>query len=966
MTSRPSPSSVALTGIGARLPAGADRQDLRGPTAVWEALRNGVPATSRYPEARWKSMVGRLHSQDRAEEPWPVAHLDLPEHGSLDMGAFGLPAGEGAHLSPTQGLILQVVVEAVADAGLAPSALAGPETGLYVGTASPDEALHTFTDHAQPRLVDIAAGGAGMLATPVSRAFDTQGPLTSFDTSCSASAYALDAARRDIRSGRVEAAIVIGANTAANPVITRAFVEGGVLAGDGLCRPFDVDAHGYVRGEAVVAVVLRRFESARAGADRVYALIEHTAVGADGRSAGTGMPRSSAQAALLERAYAEARVPLSSVGYVLAHGTGTTAGDRAETQALAKAFGRSTEQPLAVGSVKGLWGHSEAASGLTSVIAAALSLHHATVPRTTGHTRAPGRVEQQGLRVPTRAGALPGSHVGVSSFGFSGALAHAILRRAPKRKRFSTGQQSPASSGAAVVALAEHTPERLHALAGIWARAVERDQPCPGQVADHAARRRDHPTRARAAITATTTPEITSALQALAERRPHPNLSGPVEPSHQPRVVWVFGGHGTAFPEMGRDLYLTDGLFAHFVDQARAALEVHGPDLWHPVKQPAVGLAATHQATWVMQTAMARTLQERWGLYPDAVVGHSLGETAAAHTAGILSLTEAARLVSTRSRLLHQVAHRGGMVAARVHAHTARDLARRHRVEVACHNGPTHYVFAGSHDDLVGLVEELDHLAAAPKRLPGAPPAHSRLVAPLMQDLTYELRGRIRPGAGHIDFVSTVEAERLQGSALTAQYWGRQLRRPVRLEQALLSAARSSPTLVVEVSPRPVLGPAMTDTRARHHLEMRVTAASDPANEVGGLAGAAASAYIRGLPVQWPSQPHPPLDLPLARWTEAPVAASWFERLQTMEGSDQDQAVLDVVHEHVADLAAVDVGQHDRERPLPELGLNSLHLLQLRARLLGSLPGNPQELPEHEPTIRSIATALLTLVVAPL
>src|SRR5699024_5413606 len=224
----------------------------------------------------------------------------------------------------------------------------------------------------------------------------------SFDPGCAAPGQPLHAARRAVRSGRVETAIVTGTPPAAIPVVIRGFVDGGVLAEDGLCRPFDVDASGYVRGEATVAVVLRRYESARAGADRIYALIEHTAVGSDGRSAGTGMPRASAQASLVQRAYTEARVPAQNVGYVLAHGTGTTAGDRAETHALARTLGRDAQKPLAVGSVKGLWGHSEAASGLTSVIAAALSLYHGQIPPTAGHTRPPSRMGRQGLRVPTQ------------------------------------------------------------------------------------------------------------------------------------------------------------------------------------------------------------------------------------------------------------------------------------------------------------------------------------------------------------------------------------------------------------------------------------------------------------------------------------------------------------------------------------------------------------------------------------
>ncbi|MET9784141.1 beta-ketoacyl synthase N-terminal-like domain-containing protein [Nocardiopsis alba] len=957
----PVPStSAALTGIGLRLPGGSG-PDLRGPDRAWNALLAAESAIGRYPEERWRAMAERLHPEDRSDTPWPVAHLTLPEAGSLDATVLGMRATEGAHLSPTQTLVTQVVAEAIADAGLAPSTLAGPSTGVYLGNATPDEALTTFGRRSRPGLVDLASGGAGMLATPVSRWLDTRGPLVTFDTSCSASMAALDAAHRDLAQGRVDTAIVIGTNTCADPVVIRAFVEGGVLAEDGACLPYDVGARGYVRGEAVVAVVLRRYSRARADQDRVYALIDHTLMGADGRSAGTGMPSRPAQAELLTRVYDQAGLSPERVDYLIGHGTATRAGDRAELAALRQVFDRpERDRPLLVGSVKGLWGHAEAASALTGVVAAALSLHHGIVPPTTGHTE-PNPDLGEGLTVATEAVEIPPKVVGVTGLGFSGAIGHTIMSRVPAAARGRRGGLTSASVGGALaLPVSSPTESGVRAAAEVLAPAVAGPgRARAGRIGDHLVRRRDHHRVRAAVLSVPNTAGSAEAWEALAQGRSHPDLVGPTEGRSPWRQVWVFGGQGSAHPRMGLRLRREDPMFAEHLEAVLRELELP----WRPGDTGELGLAFLQQATFAVQVALAHTLRDRYGLVPDAVVGHSMGEVAAAHVAGILPLDQAARLARARSTLLERIVHEGGLVAAQLDAHEAQELTDRYGLEIACRNSPRDVVLSGDRDSLDALVADLTERGVRNTRVSQAPPAHSRHVEGLQSLLAAELEG-LRPEPGEVEMVSTVTGRPIVGTDLTADYWVRQLRAPVEFEQATISCA-SGATLAVEISPRPVLGPAMAHTRARHHLTLDITAAGDPEHEPLGPARVAAHAYTHHIPLTWPfTAACAPLEVEPAPWTPS-VSDRWTDRIAHLEGVERHAVVLDQVHREVADLAAVEVTDHDLDTDLADLGVNSLHLLSLRATLLQALPQRPTALPDHQPTIRSIAKALEELLPPP-
>lgn len=963
--------AAALVGIGARLP-GPDGVDVRGTGMLWEAMVAARPAITTYPTDRWKAMQDRLHPHDQGTDPWPVAPITLPE--GTDPAAFGLRVADVDLLSPSHVLVLEAAFEALADAGVRPSSLAGDSTGIYPATSSPDEVLDTFADRARPRLADLPAGGPGMLGTPLNRWLDAQGPLATVDSTCSSSAYALDAARRDLASGRVDVAIVVGVNTCVSPVVGRAFSDGTALADDGVLSPYDEDAHGYVRGEGAAAVVLVRHDLARRDLHRVYAILEHTRVGADGRSAGTGLPSRVAQRQLIEATLAEAGLEADQLDGVVGHGTGTAAGDSAELDAFTRALRvAERERDLWLYSIKGLFGHGEGMAGLAGLIAAALMLHHGRLVATAGHrTPAPRLAHQAGLRVATATEPLPPTgrpwRVGVHCLGFSGAIGHLIVRSAHPARRVNPDPVPGAAllplSGTSPAGVADQAAVVHAALCGV----------ATNRMASHLSRRVDH-SPVRAAVLATRRNGLPAALEALREGRPHPDVLGPHTPTGPaPCLVWTFGGHGAAHPGMGRVLYRTDALFAAHLDQALEALAAQPLSAsWHPTAAPALDtLAQVQQATWAMQVALARTTTDRYGLRPNVVVGHSLGEVAAAHIAGALSLADAARLVCARSHLLQRLVPEGGdqvppagLVAARLEHHTAEEIVGAHQgagraVEIAARNAPHQVVFAAHGGAMETLHDDLAACGAEPRLLAGAPPAHSVAVEPVMDELAALLRGLYpRPFNTGMGMVSTVTARPVVGTDLGADYWVRQLRATVEFAAAMAVLGRRGTALVQEVSPRSVLAVPTVEVRARHALELDVA----PVGGTDGPARAAAHAYVHGLTPTWPHTAALPVDLAPAPWRSvARPATAWAERFAEIAPERLGARVEAAVHHIVADLAPAQVLLTDRDTPFSELGLHSMDVLQLRTRLLSGLTAPPRDLPEHHPTITSVAAALTNLI----
>ncbi|WP_344977581.1 type I polyketide synthase, partial [Salinactinospora qingdaonensis] len=745
-------STPALVGIGCRLPG-----NVHGPARFWNFLLEDREAVAPIPAHRWQAMRDLLAVEDRPEQPWHAGALDDVE--GFDHAFFAISAEEAAVMDPQQRLLLEVVVEALYDAGWSLESIAGRRIGIYVGAAAPDHATLAFAPGQQPGMLAAGGIGASMLSARLAHALDLHGPALTVDTACSSALTALHQARHALAIGEIEAAIVAGVNLLANPVITRAFHDGGVLSTQGRCAPFDAAADGYVRSEAVAALILTPWGATTPGRDRVHALLRGSHLNTDGRSrGGLFAPNPQAQAALLRETYAAAGIDPGRVDYVEAHGTGTRAGDRVEATALADAFARTPDHPLWIGSVKSNLGHTEAAAGLIGTIKTALSIHHGHIPATIGHTQPRPAIADLPLQVITDTRPWPHHRrriAGVSSFGYGGTNAHAILTSPPHRPspRGSRAETNTGTQQPVVLPLAATTAPGLAATARTWADHLDEptDLAATAALATHG---RDHPAH-RAAVIADTPPSAREALAALAAGRPHPHLIGPHHAHPERPVVFVFPGQA-ATPALGAVLAHRFPAFAATVEQVQAALahyEGHVP--WTPGQEPQ-GVAQVQQATFTVQVALAQLWRSR-GVVPEAVVGHSLGEVAAAHTTGALTLNDAARLVCARSRVLAHTTPHGGLLATTLDSAEAERLTSRTegRVTVAADNGPGHTILTGSHEALAALRTELEARGVLARPIPHSPPAHSPLLDEYLSGLAAALTG-LRPQEGNVAMVSTV------------------------------------------------------------------------------------------------------------------------------------------------------------------------------------------------------------------
>ncbi|WP_155998371.1 type I polyketide synthase [Streptomonospora sp. PA3] len=961
---------AAVVGIGCRLPG-----VVNSPAALWELLTSGRSTIGPVPEDRWSAMAELLHEEDRPGRAWPAAALGADEVSAFDNGFFGIDPATAEAMHPLHRWVAETGVEALQDAGIT-AAEAADRTGIYTGSAAVDSAVDGFAPGRRPGLLTVGGTGAGMLATQLARFLDARGPVTTIDTACSSSLTAIHYARRDLEAGDIDIAIVAGVNSVTSPVPTRAFADGGVIADE--CRPFDAKADGYVRGEGAVVVVLRRLDDARSRGDRVYAVVAGSAVNSDGRSPqGLGAPSAEAQARLLADCYARAGVDPAVVGYVHAHGTGTRAGDRIEAQALHRVFARSPEDPLVVGSSKGALGHQEGGAGVVGLAAAALAVHHGRIPSTAGHANLRPALQRMAIRVPTETTAWPergaGRVAGVSSFGFGGSNAHAILTQPPEPGPGSAAEPAAAQRAPAtqVVPISAHTPESLAATAADWADAVESAPAGLRAVAATAGHRRDHHSH-RAAVVAATPAEAGRALRALASGQAHPALAGPrqVPPREPLRLVFAFGGHGAQRSAMGRVLAQRSPAFAAALEEVGACLDAWGADpSWNPLAGEPAGYAATQQAVFAFQVAAARTLGS-WGLIPDAVVGHSLGEVAAAHIAGALTLEAAARVVVTRSRMLEEVVDDGAMLATGLSASEARmRLADHPELDLAVHNGPRATVVSGPTGALQRLARELQAQEVWHRLLPDAPPAHSRLVADGAKRLGAALEG-MEAGAPTTALASTA----LRGApapVMDAGYWAAQLRDPVDLHAALARTAHAGRCLIVEISPNATLATPITQTITQHALPAAVSAPGAlETDEHTALLHAVADCYTHGRIPDWPDRGHPHAPLPPLRWhrATAEAAPSLRAQLAGLGAAERRDRLERLARTLVADLAPGPVGPEDHDTDLGDLGLTSHARLALRARLAGLDPelARPGALDvEHSPTIAGLGRALATVLPAP-
>lgn len=937
----------AITGIGCRLPGG-----INGPRDLWRALTRGEDAVTAFPPQRWERMASELHPEQRPQEPWSAGTLEDPN--VFDSDYFGIGTAEADEMDFQQRILLEVVVEALQNSGMPLSDASGPRTAVYVGAAATDQVARSFAPGQRASMYTAAGAAMAILANRVSYTLDARGPSHTVDTACSSSLVALHQARRDIESGEVDVAIVGGVNILLSAGLTASFVDGGILAPQGRCHSFDADGGGYVRSEGMLALVLKRSDMAQRDNDRVYATVAGSAENSDGRSNGLFAPSRSAQEELLTQAYQRSGVATSEVDYVEAHGTATMVGDLVEASALAAVLGQERETALPVGSVKSNLGHLEGAAGLAGTAKTALALYHGEIPPLIHHEQERPQLRELPVEFPTQMREWPvrgeQRFAGVSAFGFGGTNAHVILT-APHHtplERDGSSEEPQESMRGQLLPVSAHTETAVRATAAAWASDIENcDLAAAASTAVH---RKDHSVH-RLAVAAEDTTQAATALRAVAEGHPHPAVRGPrAAPRRVPQTVFVFPGHGAQWKNMGAELYAAEPVFAAAVDRLREAVAAHSDAPWRP-GDALSGFADTQRATFTMQVALAE-LWRSWGVRPDVVVGHSLGEVAAAHVAGALSLDDAARLVCARSELLAEKAPEGGMLATDLTPEAAREAVagREDELAVAAYNGTRACVLSGTEDALAELHTRLTDEGAWARHVADGVPAHS----PLLDSVLPRLRASLAPLApvesSEARVVSTHTGAPVAGYELDGEYWTRQLRGSVQFAPVVRSLAEEG-SAFVEVSPRGVLGHAVSDVLAEAGSSGGVAAAGRPdrdgeAGEYHALLAQAGEVYTLG-PVPRGVAPSdlPPAELSPMTWDRAgaerrraalPDLSAELEAAATEE--ERVRVVTSALSAIVADVLRREPEQVATTERFEDLGLSSIALMEVRNRVQTAHP----------------------------
>ncbi len=803
---------IAVVGYSCRLPGG-----VAGPDDFWDLLISGRDAVTQIPEDRWDPAF--FHHPDPAV-PGRAGTFKagvLDEVAAFDADFFGISPREAEQMDPQQRLLLELAWEALESGGQVPSRLAGSPCAVYVGIAS--------TDYADVRQGDPAGANAHFMlgsvnsiaANRISYLFDLRGPSMAIDTACSSALVALYEAVHAIREKRASLALVGAINLLLSPFPFIGFTKASMLSDYGRCRAFDKLAKGYVRAEGGGVVFLKPLADAKRDGDPIHAVIKGVGVNSDGRTRGIALPSSEAQEALLRDLYAEAGVDPADLVYFEAHGTGTEVGDPAEAGSIGRALGtrRPTGVPLPVGSVKTNIGHLETSSGMAGLIKAIEVVKRGVIPPSL-HAAEPNPeidFEALNLTVAREAAPLPETQkpalVGVNSFGFGGANAHAIVQqyRGKSRKRASRNRRGDL----APLILTARAEPALRALAGRYARELRaEDAAAYPDLAYSAAFRREHHGH-RLVARASGLEDLAERLQAFADDEAPEGLVSGQEVCQAPKTALVFSGNGAQWCGMGLSLLEEDEITLGVFGEIDALVRETGG--WSPLAElqadeERTRLADTRIAQpllFALQLSMLESLRRR-GLRADAVTGHSVGEVSAACACGALDLEQGVQVILCRSTMQDKTRGAGRMAAADIDPERA--LAEMERyggaIELAAVNGPGAVTLCGEEAALAELGERLGAEEISYQILDLDYAFHNRVLDPHRNAFLDSLSD-LSPGAAEIPFVSSVRGEALDGGALDAGYWWDNARQPVQFEAAISALGRDGHGVFVEVGPHPIM-----------------------------------------------------------------------------------------------------------------------------------------------------------------
>ncbi|WP_455755407.1 SDR family NAD(P)-dependent oxidoreductase [Streptomyces werraensis] len=852
---------VAIVGMACRLPGG-----VASPEQLWKLVAEGVDAVSDFPEDRGWDLEGLFDPDpDQAGKSYTSQGGFLEGAGLFDAGFFGISPREALAMDPQQRLLLETSWEALEGAGLDPTSLKGTDVGVFSGVSGQGYGTGVLA----PEVEGFAGTGlaSSVASGRVSYVFGFEGPAVSVDTACSSSLVAMHLAAQALRQGECSMALAGGAMVMATPATFMAFSRQRGLAGDGRCKAFADGADGMGLSEGVGVVVLERLSVARERGHKILAVLRGCAVNQDGASNGLTAPNGPSQQRVIRRALASAGLSAADVDVVEAHGTGTALGDPIEAQALLATYGkdRDPRQPLWLGSLKSNIGHAQAAAGVASVIKMVQALRHGVMPPTLHAQRPSDQVDWSAgaVELLTEAREWPREgrprRAGVSSFGVSGTNVHLILEEAPEEVA------APALSSAGVVPLvvSARSAGSLAGQAGRLAAFVEEtDGAALTEVAGALVAGRAVLSE-RAVVLADSGAEALGGLSALARGESAPGVvSGSAGSGVPGKVVWVFPGQGSQWAGMGRELLDASPVFAERIAECAAALEPWVD--WSLVEvlrgeaEPALleRVDVLQPASFAVMVGLA-AVWSSVGVLPDAVVGHSQGEIAAACVSGALSLEDAARVVALRSQAIRdQLAGRGGMASVALSEADAVARLERwaDRVEVAAVNGPSSVVIAGDAEALDEALEALSADGVRVRRVAVDYASHTRHVEDIREILADTLAG-VNAQAPMVPFYSTVTGEWVKDAGvLNGVYWYRNLRGQVGFGPAVTDLLSQGHRTFVEVSAHPVLVQPITEILDDGGDGTDAVVTGSLRRDDGGLRRLLASMaelFVRGVPVDW-------------------------------------------------------------------------------------------------------------------
>lgn len=870
---------VAIVGMGCRFPGGAD-----SPAAFWRLLEEGRDTVREVPEDRWPSeafYASDADAEGRMNTRWGAFLDDIR---GFDPEFFGITRREAARMDPQQRLAMEVATEALEDAAIPIGSLAGSATGAFIGVHSQSND-YQLLQLRSPGTIDVHTGTGtahSIIANRLSYWLDLQGPSLTVDTACSSSLVAIHLAVMSLRARESDLALAGGTNLILTPEPSVAFAKMRLFSPEGRCKTFDASADGLVRGEGCGVVVLKRLEDALADGDRVRAVIVGSAVNQDGRSNGLTAPNGLSQQRVIRRALDNGGVDPAEVSFVETHGTGTFLGDPIEVEALGEVLGLAGEAPCTLGAVKTNIGHLEGAAGVAGLIKAVLALEHRSIPPNLHLEQVNPHVALDGnrLRLPQGLEAWdpPGRRVaGVSSFGFGGTNAHLVVTSAPTH----VSEQSPeAEPGPWILPLSASSEAALSELSEAYARFLPTSTAPLGDVAATAATGRSHQAH-RLAVVGGDRDQLVQALRDTADRDVDRVVAFCDDEAPPRRIAFLYSGQGGQHPAMAPSLLDSNAAFRAAVEACDETFEpLAGWSLVERLGDLSEELlertSVAQPLLFAMQVGLTEALRDR-GFEPSAVVGHSVGEIAAAWAVGALTLEDAVRVVFHRGDLIERMAGPGRMAVIGLPREDVEALegARSGLFSVAAVNGPRSTVISGECEAVDEVIDRLEGDEVFVRRLFMPHAFHGPPMEPVRTEFVRVLAD-VKPSAARVPFHSSVTGTALDGSALDAEYWGRNLREPVDYPAAVQSVVADDldfveigPHALLEIPTARVLGLSDSDAvipSQRRDVEPR-----------RALHHATAALHVRGHEVRWSAlypERRTPVDLPLYPFQRVPL---WVE-----------------------------------------------------------------------------------------